>query len=74
MSEHVYTFGQATGDDIVPKLKQHSGNGCSTSHSPEHNAESHVISQLGMIRQAYNPSNIFYAEELCSLEQIVSYL
>ena len=37
--------------------------------------ESHVVSQLGMIRQAYNPrSNIFYAEEFCLFEHIVSYL
>ena len=32
------------------------------------NAENHVVSQLGMIRQAYNPkSNIFFAEEFYSL-------
>ena len=36
---------------------------------------SHVVSQLGMISQAYNSRpNIFLAEEFSSFEQIVFYL
>ena len=51
-------------DDAGPTIKQH-----------RVNVESHVVLQLGMIRQAYNPrSNIFYAKYFCSFEQIVSYL
>ena len=81
----VNTSCGATGDDVV-FLDHHQNNIGSTfvqsatlqksqKCKENHKAETHVVSQLGMIRQAYNPrSNIFYAEEFCLFEQIVSYL
>ena len=67
MSKHVYTSCGATGDDVGPTLKQHMGQRLfnqplSRNHNSVKriNAESHVVSQLGMIKQAYNPiSNIY---------------
>ena len=68
MSQHVYISYGSNGDDVGPTLKQHRVNVCSISHSPE------ITIVYKESRQRNPRCNIFYVEEFCSFEQVVSYL